>query len=71
MDEKLKALHKTGTSDLVSLPLSKHAVGCHWVYKIKANSDGLLSDSKLGWLQKDIHNSTIWIMRRTLLILKK
>ena len=22
----------------------------------------LLSDSKLGWLQKDIHNNTIWIV---------
>ena len=31
----------------------------------------LLSDSKLGWLQKDIHNSTIWIMRRLLLLLRK
>ena len=29
----------------------------------------LLSDSKLGLLQKDIHNSTIWIMRRLLLML--
>ena len=42
MDEELKALHKTGTSYLVSLPLSKHVVGCHWVYKIKANSDGFI-----------------------------
>ena len=31
----------------------------------------LLSDSNLGWLQKDIHNSTVWIMRRLLLLLRK
>jgi len=32
---------------------------------------GLLSDIKLGWLQKDTLNSMIWIMIRHLLQLKK
>jgi len=40
MDEELSALHKTNTWDLVPLPSGKSVVGCHWVYKIKTNSDG-------------------------------
>ena len=40
MDEELSTLHKTGTWDLVSLPLGKSVVGYRWVYKIKSNSDG-------------------------------
>ena len=32
-------MHKTGTWDLVPLPLGKSVVGCRWVYKIKTNSD--------------------------------
>jgi hypothetical protein len=32
---------------------------------------GLLSDTKLGWLQKDTLNSMIWIMMRHLPLLQK
>ena len=32
MDEKLSALHKTNTWDLVPLPPGKSVVGCRWVY---------------------------------------
>jgi hypothetical protein len=46
MDEELSALHKTDTWDLVSLPPSKSVVGCHWVYKIKTNSDGSIERYK-------------------------
>ena len=31
----------------------------------------LLSDTKLGWLQKDTLNSMVWIMRRHLPMLQK
>ena len=40
MKEELDALHKTGTWDLVDLPLGKSAIGCKWIYKIKTRSDG-------------------------------
>ena len=48
MDEELSALHKTGTWDLVPLPLGKSVVGywyC-WVYKIKTNFDGFIEQFK-------------------------
>jgi hypothetical protein len=32
---------------------------------------GLLSDTKLGWLQKDTLNSMVWIIRRHLPLLQK
>ena len=69
MDEELKALHKTDTLNLVHLPPCKSVVGCRWVYKIKTYD--LLSKSKLIWLQKDIHNITVWIMRTLFLLLQK
>ena len=68
MDEELFALHKTCTWDLVPLPHGKSVVGC---IRLRLILMDLLSDSKLGWLQKDIHNGTIWIMRRLLLLLPK
>ena len=46
MDEELSALHKTDTWDLVPLPPGKSGVGCHWVYKIKTNSDGSIERYK-------------------------
>jgi len=39
MDKELFILHKTNTWDLVPLPPSKSVVSCHWMYKIKTNSD--------------------------------
>ena len=35
MKEKLDALHKTGTRDLVDILSGKSTIGCKWVYKIK------------------------------------
>ena len=46
MDEKLYALYKTYTWDLIPLPFSKSDVGCCWVYKIKTNSDGSIEQYK-------------------------
>jgi len=46
MNEKFSALHKTDTWDLVPLPPGKSVVGCHWVYKIKTNSDGSIEQYK-------------------------
>ena len=40
MQEKLQALEKTHTWDLVDPLFDKTLVGCKWVYKIKTHSDG-------------------------------
>ena len=42
--EKLQALEKGQTWELVALPLGKIAVGCKWVYKIR--SDGSIERYK-------------------------
>ena len=39
MKEKLDALYKTRTWDLVDLPFGKSTIGCKWVYKIKTRLD--------------------------------
>ena len=40
MNEKLDALHKNNTWDMVDLPPGQSVVGCRWVYKIKTKADG-------------------------------
>jgi len=71
MDEKLSALHKIYTWDLVPLPLCKSVVGCHWVYKIKTNFDGSIERYKVRLVQKDTLNSMVWTMRRHMPLLQK
>jgi len=52
MDEKLSVLYKIDTWDLVPLPPSKIVVSCHWVYKIKTNSDGSIERYKVRLIAK-------------------
>ncbi|XP_030479381.2 uncharacterized mitochondrial protein AtMg00810-like [Cannabis sativa] len=40
MDAELTALRNNKTWSVVPLPPNKRVIGCHWVYKIKLNSDG-------------------------------
>ena len=40
MKEKLDALSKNHTWDLVTLPPRKFVVSCKWIYKIKTHFDG-------------------------------
>ncbi|KAA0059005.1 retrotransposon protein [Cucumis melo var. makuwa] len=40
MNEELQALEKTHTWDYVDLPPGKKPIGCKWIFKIKAHSDG-------------------------------
>ena len=40
MADELDALHKIHTWKMTTLPPSKSAVGCKWVYKIKTRADG-------------------------------
>jgi len=42
MDIELQALEDNKTWYVVSLPTSKHPVGCKWVYKIKHKADGTI-----------------------------
>ena len=46
MKEKLDALSKNHTWDLVTLPLRKFMVGCKWIYKIKTRSNGSIKRYK-------------------------
>ena len=46
MKEKLDALSKNHTWDLVTLPLGKSVVSCKWIYKIKTYSDGSIERNK-------------------------
>ena len=32
-----------GTWNLVQLPVGKRAIGCHWVFAVKVNPDGLVA----------------------------
>ena len=52
MDKELSTLHKTGTWDLVPLPLNKSVVGYRWVYKIKTNYDGSIEQFKPRLVEK-------------------
>ena len=38
--QEYNSLLEHGTSELCELPKGRKAVGCHWVYRIKMNSDG-------------------------------
>ena len=46
MKEKLDALTKNHTWDLVTLPPEQSVVGCKWIYKIKTHSDGSIERYK-------------------------
>ena len=46
MKEKLDALTKNHTWDLVTLPPGQSMVGCKWIYKIKTHYDGSIERYK-------------------------
>ncbi|KAA0046732.1 putative mitochondrial protein [Cucumis melo var. makuwa] len=46
MNDELQALEKTHTWIYVDLPLDKRSIGCKWIYKIKAHSNGTIEHYK-------------------------
>jgi hypothetical protein len=46
MTEELRALADNHTRSIMPLPASKHAVGCHWIFKKNFNSDGTIERYK-------------------------
>lgn len=46
MEEKMMALEKNGTWELVMPALNTSNVGCKWLYTKKVNSDGFLTRLK-------------------------
>ena len=42
MIEEMDALNGNGTWNLVQLPTGKKAIGCHWVFAVKVNPNGLV-----------------------------
>ena len=52
MVEEIVALHSTSAWDLVTLPVDKSPVGCHWVYTIKIGPDGGVDRLKVHLVSK-------------------
>lgn len=48
IDEKIKALEKHGTQELVELPNDKENVSLKWVYKIKCRPNGSIQAQLVG-----------------------
>eukprot|EP00257_Ricinus_communis_P015209 XP_015573077.1 uncharacterized protein LOC107261050 [Ricinus communis] len=46
MNDKMKALQKNETWELVDCPAGKKPVGCRWVYTIKYKADGTIERFK-------------------------
>ena len=61
MQEEMTALEKNEMWDLVSLPLSKQAVRCRWVYSVKLNRDGSLARLKAQLVFKGYSQVYDWL----------
>ena len=55
MKEEFSALHRQNTWSLVPATPSMNLVGCKWVYKIKRNADGLVTQYKARLVAKGFH----------------
>jgi len=52
MDTELEAMQQNKTWFVTTLPLTKHSIGCMWVYKIKYKSDGTIERYKVHLVAK-------------------
>ena len=48
MTQELNALYDNNSWDLVPIPVSKKAIWCKWLYKIKHRADGILKGINQG-----------------------
>ena len=46
MNEKMEALQRNTTCELVPLPKGKKTVGCRWIFTVKLNLDGSINRYK-------------------------
>ena len=46
INEKMEALQRNTTWELVPLPKGKKTVGCRWIYTVKLNPDGSINRYK-------------------------
>ena len=56
MKEKLDALSKNHTWDLVTLSPGKYVVGCKWIYNIKTRSDESIERYKTHFVTKSFRH---------------
>ena len=71
MNEEMKALHKSGTCELTTLPKGKRTVGCKWAYMVKHKADGSIERFKARLVAKGSLRLMVWTMRRPLHQLQK
>lgn len=55
MSDEFDALLRQDTWELTPLPLSKSAIGCKWVYRVKRNPDGSIARHKARLVAKGYH----------------
>jgi hypothetical protein len=55
MEDEFSALHRQQTWTLVPPDPSQNVIGCKWVYKVKRNSDGIVSRYKARLVAKGFH----------------
>ena len=55
MQDEFDALQCQNSWSLVSLPAGQNIIGCRWAYKLKRNSNGLISHYKARLVAKGFH----------------
>ena len=69
MKEKIKAIEKNSTWELITLPKGKEALGVKWVYKTKKNVKGDIESYKARLVVKGYNQLRLIMMRYTPLLL--
>lgn len=55
MTDEFLALQRNNTWSLVSLPRSRKAIGCKWVFRVKENPNGSINKYKAQLVAKGFH----------------
>ena len=62
MIEEIDALTDNGTWDSVRLPVGKKVIGCRWVFTVKVNPNGLITQLKARLVAKGYAQIYGWII---------